>query len=142
MVGTINIPKGIFVVLGDPCTPKCGISWKHINEEIFERKEELEASTRPTVIYKNSIYHMWFCCRGIEEFRDGKDAYRIGYAWSKDLKKWNREDEKAGIYVSEEGWDSKMMAYPYVVETPYGPYMFYNGNGFGQSGFGYAVLED
>lgn len=105
-------------------------------------KKYLEATHRPSVIYKNGIYHMWFCYRGIEDFRNGSDAYRIGYAWSNDLKNWNRDDKRAGINISKEGWDSKMMAYPDVVETLYGTYMFYNGNGFGQSGFGYAVLEE
>lgn len=119
-----------------------GINFDHENTEIFNRKQALESSTRPTVIYKNNTYHMWFCYRGINDFRDGENAYRIGYACSKDLKTWHRDDALAGIDVSEEGWDSKMIAYPYVVETPYGIYMFYNGNGFGQSGFGYAVLEE
>ena len=36
----------------------------------------------------------------------------------------------------------RMLAYPYVIQTPYGTYLFYNGNGFGQSGFGYALLEE
>ena len=120
-----------------------GIVWsRDAKQIILTSKYKAEATHRPTVIWKNSIYHMWFCYRGIEDFRDGKNAYRIGYAWSKDLKNWHREDDKAGIDVSKKGWDSKMMAYPYVVETPYGIYMFYNGNGFGQSGFGYAVLEE
>jgi predicted GH43/DUF377 family glycosyl hydrolase len=119
-----------------------GINWEHTNQEIFNRKDELEASTRPTVLLKNNIYHMWFCYRSLRDFRDGNGSYRIGYAWSDDLKTWHREDAKAGIDVSEDGWDSKMIAYPYIVETTYGTYMFYNGNGFGQSGFGYAVLEE
>jgi len=61
--------------------------------------------------------------------------------WSENLKDWNREDEKAGIDVSKEGWDSKMIAYPYIVKTSNKVLMFYNGNGFGTSGFGYAYLE-
>jgi hypothetical protein len=35
-----------------------------------------------------------------------------------------------------------MLAYPCVVETPAGVLMFYNGNGFGASGFGWARLAD
>jgi hypothetical protein len=66
----------------------------------------------------------------------------MGYAWSRDLKDWCREDEKAGIEVSKEGWDCKMTAYPYIVDTPEKALMFYNGNGFGASGFGYAILEE
>lgn len=103
---------------------------------------EEEAITRPVVMKREALYHMYFCYRGSNDFRDGNDSYRIGYAFSKDLKIWNRDDSKAGINISKDGWDSKMIAYPYVVETPYGRYMFYNGNGFGQSGFGYAILKD
>ncbi len=119
------------------------IQWQRDGSEIFPvRGSEVQAIHRPTVIKKNDIWHMWFCYRGVEDFRDGGDSYRIGYAWSKDLAIWNREDEKSGIDVSASGWDSKMIAYPYVVDTDHGTYMFYNGNGFGQSGFGYAILEE
>ena len=84
---------------------------------------------------------MWFCYRGIKDFRDGKGSYRIGYAWSDDLLDWSREDENSGIDVASEGWDSMMIAYPYVIKTPDKILMFYNGNGFGKTGFGYAILE-
>ena len=85
---------------------------------------------------------MYFSFRGSNDFRDGEDAYRLGYAYSKDLKYWHRKDEETVLDLSKDGWDSKMIAYPYVVQTPYGTYLFYNGNGFGQSGFGYAILEE
>ena len=35
-----------------------------------------------------------------------------------------------------------MTAFPGVVTTPAGVYAFYNGNGYGRSGFGVARLED
>jgi hypothetical protein len=35
-----------------------------------------------------------------------------------------------------------MMAYPFVIDINHRKYMFYNGNGFGKSGIGYAVLEE
>ena len=123
-------------------TSEDGFRWSRKNEEIFLRKDKFEASTRPTVIYKDCTYHMWFCYRNLVDFRDGDGAYRIGYAWSNDLENWNRQDEKCGINLSEDGWDNKMIAYPYIVETLYGTYLFYNGNGFGQSGFGYALLNE
>ena len=85
---------------------------------------------------------MWFCYRSSNDFRDGIGSYKIGYAYSLDLINWIREDSLAGISLSNEGWDSKMICYPYVVETKYGIYMFYNGNGFGKSGFGYAILRN
>ncbi|MDH3755713.1 MAG: hypothetical protein OEU32_17755, partial [Acidimicrobiia bacterium] len=96
---------------------------------------------RPTVIEVDGAYHMWFCRRRVRDFRGGAGAYRIGYARSTDLHHWERDDASAGIDVSESGWDSTMMAYPYVVKVGDDHLMFYNGNDFGQSGFGCAVLE-
>ena len=65
-------------------------------------------------------------------------CYRIGYATSDDGIAWTRRDDEAGIDVSEDGWDSLMVAYPHVVEHESRRYMLYNGNGFGASGFGWA----
>jgi hypothetical protein len=118
-----------------------GINWKRSNQTVLQKKIPNESNYRPSVHRLGDKWHMWFCYRGIEDFRDGRDAYRIGYAWSNDLKRWHREDSLAGIDLSPEGWDSKMMAYPYVVKVQDRLYMFYNGNGFGQSGFGYAELR-
>ena len=41
---------------------------------------------------------------------------------------------------SEDGWDSEMVAFAYVYKHRDRWYMVYNGNGFGASGIGYAVL--
>ena len=70
-----------------------------------------------------------------------KYTYRIGYAESRDGIKWERKDDTVGIDVSEDGWDSEMIAFAYVYEHRGQWYMVYNGNGFGASGIGYAVLE-
>jgi hypothetical protein len=68
-------------------------------------------------------------------------SYRLGYAESPDGLTWSRRDEQVGIEPSASGWDSEMMEYPYVFEHKGRKHMLYNGNGFGESGFGYAVLE-
>ena len=119
-----------------------GINFYQDGKEIIKQKNIEEAITRPVILKKNNLYHMYFCFRGSNDFRDGRDAYRIGHAYSEDLKYWNRNDEETVIDLSKDGWDSRMLAYPYVIQTPYGTYLFYNGNGFGQSGFGYALLEE
>ena len=76
---------------------------------------------------------MWFSCRG--------RTYRIGYAESADGRSWLRADERAGIGVSESGWDSESIEYPHVFDHGGRRYMLYNGNGYGKTGFGLAVLE-
>lgn len=118
------------------------ITWENRNgKPILMKKTAEEANTRPTVVKIGGRYHMWFCYRGVRDYRDGIDSYSIGYAYSDDLITWVRDDEKAGISKSETGWDSKMMAYPYVVQVDERFYMFYNGNYFGKAGFGYAELD-
>jgi hypothetical protein len=51
-------------------------------------------------------------------------------------------DNACGLDVSPEGWDSTMTCYPSVFAIDDRIVMIYNGNGFGQTGFGYAELED
>lgn len=119
-----------------------GIEWERNGEEIFQPRFEKEASGRPCVIEIDGVYHMWFCYRDVLDFRNGRNgAYRIGYASSYDLRTWTRNDDLAGIDVSEEGWDSEMIAYPFVYRNGNQLYLFYNGNEFGKSGFGYAVCN-
>jgi hypothetical protein len=89
------------------------------------------------------MYQMWYCYRGSLDYRtDPRTAYRIGYAESEDGVRWERKDDEVGIDRSDSGWDSVMLAYPYVYEHRGRKYMLYNGNGFGETGIGYAVLEE
>ena len=50
--------------------------------------------------------------------------------------------DNVGIDVSPYGWDSEMIEYPFIFEHKDRIYMLYNGNGFGKTGFGLAVLEN
>ena len=94
-----------------------------------------QAFSRPTVVREASRgYSMWFSCRS-----GCGETYRIGYASSPDAVSWQLALDSAGIDVSPRGWDSEMIAYPFVQEHAGRRYMFYNGNGYGKSGFGLAV---
>jgi hypothetical protein len=89
------------------------------------------------------LYRMWYCFRGSVDYRTSKEqSYRLGYAESTDGFNWTRKDDLVGIERSAEGWDSVMMEYPFVYERKGRKYMLYNGNGFGETGFGYAVLDE
>lgn len=119
-----------------------GISWKKINKDLIEsRIEKDEAQASPDVFYSNGIYHMFFCYRKSENFRGKKNGYRIGYAFSKNMIDWHRDDDKVGIDISSEGWDSEMISYPHVFELDNEVYMAYLGNEVGKYGFGIAKLE-
>jgi predicted GH43/DUF377 family glycosyl hydrolase len=98
----------------------------------YQSKDEY-AIARPSVIKENGLYRMWYSYRG--------ESYRIGYAESADGIEWNRKDAQSGIDVSESGWDSEMIEYPYVFENEGTYYMLYNGNGYGRTGIGLAVLD-
>ncbi|GAA0871319.1 hypothetical protein GCM10009117_04650 [Gangjinia marincola] len=116
-----------------------GIHWRRDNVTCIKPKDKFEANARPTVIKEDGIYKMWYCYRGSVDFRDGPQAYRIGYAESEDAINWTRKDDEAGISYSKTGWDSTMQTYPNVIKHKGKKYLFYNGNGFGATGFGYAI---
>jgi len=121
-----------------------GINWQKEGKQIIEDKLNVdECQALPTVIEFNNKYNMFFCYRDAIGFRTNKQkAYRIGYAFSNDLKNWIRNDEDAGIDVSKDGWDSEMLCYPHVFKCDENIYMLYNGNQFGRFGFGLAILEN
>lgn len=118
------------------------ITWKPTGTIILPPETEYEAICKPAILENKGIFHMWFSKRGSHGFRQpGETSYRIGYAWSMDLINWNRDDNLAGIDVSPDGWDSDMICYPHIVNVDGKYLMFYNGNGFGKTGFGYAELD-
>ncbi|MGB6151957.1 MAG: hypothetical protein WBG48_08195 [Pricia sp.] len=119
-----------------------GITWRRPNIICIHPGTEYEANARATVIKSDGLYRMWFAFRDSFDFRNGAGSYRIGYAESENAVDWKRMDEKAGIAYSETGWDSKMQTYPAVFEHKDKTYLFYNGNGFGETGIGVAVLEE
>jgi len=120
-----------------------GISWdrKGLVAIDFENKNEAGICSA-SVVAEKGIYKMWYCYRGSGAYRSDREfSYRIGYAESAEGKEWLRKDDLAGIDVSDEGWDSEMIAYPNVVVSGQTKFMFFNGNGFGRTGFGYAILK-
>jgi hypothetical protein len=119
-----------------------GLVWTRDNKNVLSSGRSIEPTHRPTVFRHGQRYHMLFCYRDITDFRDGRGSYRMGYAWSTNLEDWTRADEQAGIEPSPSGWDSTMIAYPYVVNVGEKTLLFYNGNGFGQTGIGFAQLEE
>lgn len=122
-------------------TSEDGIHWKRNANPIIEPKVEYESQTSAAIIEMDGYYHMFFCYRYGLDFRDVQGrGYALGYAYSKDLYHWIRDDSQVGISVSDNGWDSEMIAYPYVTKINGKIIMLYCGNKFGTEGFGYAEL--
>jgi hypothetical protein len=120
-----------------------GINWLRNNILAIPPVNEFEATARPCVLYEDGIFKMWYSKRSLYNFRnDVNSSYRAGYAESIDGMIWNRKDEELSLEVSNEGWDSEMIAYPYVIKIKDKYIMFYNGNSFGKTGFGYAILDN
>jgi hypothetical protein len=112
-----------------------GIEWRPSGRVCIEYSYPGEhAIARPHVIKDGSAYRMWYSHRG--------PSYRIGYAESTDGLTWTRRDAEVGIDVSAEGWDSEMVAYPWVGDISGRRRMLYNGNSYGRTGMGQAILEE
>jgi hypothetical protein len=123
---------------------KDGIQWR--KEEgiqiVSDKLNEDECQALPTVIKIGTRYHMYFCYREATDFRKNpKRSYKLGYAYSDDLKHWIRDDDNSGITTTADDWDSDMMCYPHLFECNSKVYLLYNGNEFGKYGFGIAELE-
>jgi predicted GH43/DUF377 family glycosyl hydrolase len=113
-----------------------GISWGKKGTVCVDTAGEDEFGLgRPFVIKEDGHYKMWYSIRTLSR------GYRLGYAESRDGRNWLRKDGEVGIDVSESGWDSQMICFACLQKTKYGTYMFYNGNNYGESGFGVAVLS-
>ena len=117
-----------------------GLAWRQTNHACIPTLDPLEANTRPSVLRTADGYEMWFSYRNSRDYRDGTGSYRIGHATSRDGVEWTRQADPAGLQPTGAGWNSQTMSYPSVVEADGRRIMFHNGDGFGTSGVGCAVL--
>lgn len=110
-----------------------GIDWRREGHVAIDYADSDEyAISRPSVVKDADCWRMWYSSRG--------SSYRIGYAQSQDGINWQRLDQHVGIEPSATGWDSEMIEYPFVFDHKGQRYMLYNGNGYGITGFGLAVM--
>ena len=115
-----------------------GINWIRPSHVCIEQHHALEAFSRPSVIKDVDTYKMWFCSRNSINYRGGEGSYSLGYAESSDGVNWVRTDGELDLKADSSEWDGEMQCYPYIIDIADKRYMFYNGNGFGRSGFGLA----
>ena len=117
-----------------------GLHFDKMTSPAVELEGEEAGISSATVVEHDKTYHMWFSTRHAKEFRTNPDkAYKIKHATSKDGWHWTR-DNKFGI-IPEYEYESIMCAYPSVLKIDNKLYMFYNGNGFGETGIALTTME-
>lgn len=113
-----------------------GINWNMTGKIAIDFKDPDETRvSRASILKEDNLYKMWFC------FAMGAGGYRMGYADSIDGINWDRKDDQSGITLSDSGWDSEMVCYPFIFIHKGIKYMLYCGNSYGKTGFGYAVWQ-
>lgn len=113
-----------------------GINWRRSGQVAIEHASADEKNiARPFILKDKDRYRAWYA------YGSGH-GYRIGYAESADGMRFDRQDHRAGIALSENGFDSEMIAHPFVVQHRGRWFMFYNGNQFGKDGIGLAVADN
>lgn len=118
-----------------------GKSWKRGGRCISDILTEPESQALPTVLEFDERFHMVFCYRFSRDFRSNSSrAYRLGYATSSDLKRWDRIDDALDLPPSPDGFDSLMRCYPHLTAINGRYFLLYNGDEFGRWGFGLAEL--
>ncbi len=123
-------------------TSENGIDWNRNNEICIHFDTATDAIGRPCVWKHKGKFYMLHSNRLASGYRTEKDkSYRIEMSESEDGIRWNRKSD-FNFKKSDSGWDSIMNEYTSIIpKNGDGYYVFYNGNGFGNSGFGYFELE-
>jgi hypothetical protein len=110
-----------------------GLTWQREGRVAVDYATEDEhAFARPWVMRDEDRYRMWFAVRGAR--------YRIALAESNDGLTWSRRDT-LGLMPGAEPWESEMVEYPCVFDWNGRRFMLYNGNDYGRTGVGLAVLD-
>jgi len=115
-------------------TSKNLVKWNQIGLTCINLKKDERAIARPFVIFENNLFKMWYC------YEKAKKGYKLGYAESSNGKQWKRKDKEIKFEYKSKG-DSKMQAYPQLVNIKNKVFMFYNGNNYGKEGIFCALLK-
>lgn len=111
-----------------------GIIWDRSPRFVLPPPAGTSFLATPCVLPGGDGYRMWYSLK-----RRGR--YSIGGAESADGVRWTRKDLSTGMLASGSGWDGEEVSYPNVFEYRGRLFMLYNGNGYGRTGFGIAILE-
>ncbi len=118
------------------------MDWIPLNKTAIELSDDDGGISKASIFQLNKEYYMCYAVRKKADYRENaENSYRIKCAKSSDLLHWEKIDTLGLNISADTSWDSQMVEYPDVFEYKDEMYMFYNGNGFGETGFGYALLS-
>lgn len=117
-----------------------GLQWHRTGQPLVRRAFADETQTTPALFNLDGGMGMLFSSRHSVDFRNADRGYRLGFAWSKDLRHWTRDDARGGLLPADSGWDGEMACYPYVFQHHGETVLLYAGDGFGADAFGMARL--
>jgi predicted GH43/DUF377 family glycosyl hydrolase len=135
-----------FINIQEKCYPSYNIryteslngidKWKPGVVSIDYKNDDEYRVARPWVIFDKNEFLMTYYIATISS------GFKLAVARSKDGIIWS-DNESLGIDRSsiQSDWDSEMIAYPSMIEIHGDYYLFYNGNNYGEKGFGFAKLE-
>lgn len=118
-----------------------GIDWV-AQEAVIPMTSEIAGMARPWLMPFDGGHRLFFSGRGARDFRDNPDySYRL---CSVNMTPEGDPDGEIELLEFENppqpgDWDYGMQAYPSVMPLQGGYVMFYNGDGFGRDGFGWAT---
>ena len=101
------------------------------------------SQTRPWITNEAGGMRLWYSRRGRDFRAGGKEAYRL-FSRRMDTRNGTVGGAEPVIFSNPPApgeFDSMMQAYCCVMQRPSGDVMFYNGNGFGEAGIGWATRD-
>lgn len=119
-----------------------GLLWTRRNIVCIDFDDKTDAIGRPCVWKQGNRYYMLHSNRMARDYRtDAKAAYRIELSVSDDGIHWLNMSKDFDFKKGDESWENIMNEYCAVYWHGEKLYMLYNGNGFGASGFGFAIVD-
>ncbi len=106
-----------------------GVKFPEVGSVAIDICEDQHRVGRPCVLKTAYGYTMLY------GYGSEKRPYTLALALSRDGKVWNKVPGEMSIIGLRDDLDDQMAAYPSVVRTKKGTYLFYNGNEYGKYGF-------
>ena len=115
-----------------------GLSWESTGIVSIPLINGITNIARPSILFDNDIYKVWF-----PYVTKNNRQYQIGYGTSKNGRNFEMDTNWMKFQPSSElnAFDHKAVTYPFVFDHAGQRYMLYNGDQFGKTGFGLAILE-